>query len=44
MAAMAESAQGLFTLQHSIDTTVVHQCLCMAVYEERHTVGARTEV
>jgi hypothetical protein len=37
MAAMAEYAQGLFNLQHSTDTTVVQQRLCMAACEERFT-------
>jgi hypothetical protein len=37
MAAMAEYAQGLFNLQHSTDTTVVQQRLCMEACEERYT-------
>jgi hypothetical protein len=37
MAAMAEYAQGLFNLQHSTDTIVVQQRLCMVACEERYT-------
>jgi hypothetical protein len=41
MAAMAEYAQGFFNLQHSTDTTVVQQHLCMADCEEHYTATSR---
>jgi hypothetical protein len=38
---MAKYNQGLFNLQHSSDTTVVQQRLCMAACEERYTTTSR---
>jgi hypothetical protein len=38
---MAEYAQGLFNLQHSTDTTVIQQRLCMVACEECYTTTSQ---
>jgi hypothetical protein len=41
MAVMAEYGQGLFNLQHSTDTTVIQQRLCLAACEEQYTTTSQ---